>query len=103
MDGEEFDRAFDEAFENGEDMTPFVDWSTMRRPGREVRRVNVDFPAGMVKSLDEEAGRIGVTRQSLIKMWLSDRLERNWLARHPGANRLVTPKGSESGWIVRED
>ncbi len=81
MDDEEFDRRFD----NGEDMTPYVDWSKGRQPGREVRRVNVDFPAGMVRSLDAEAARMGVTRQSLIKMWLSDRLERNFRERHPDA------------------
>jgi hypothetical protein len=66
-------------------MTPYVDWSKTRRPGREVRRVNVDFPTGMVESLDAEAARIGVTRQSLIKMWLSDRLERSFRERHPDA------------------
>jgi hypothetical protein len=81
MDAEEFDRRFD----NGEDMTPYVEWSKGRQPGREVRRVNVDFPAGMVRSLDAEAARMGVTRQSLIKMWLSDRLERNFRERHPDA------------------
>jgi hypothetical protein len=99
VDAKEFDRRFDD----GEDMTPYLDLTKVRRPGREVKRVNVDFPAGMVESLDAEAQRIGVTRQSLIKMWLSDRLERNWLARHPGANRLVTQKGAESGCVVRED
>jgi hypothetical protein len=99
MDAEGFDRAFDD----GEDMTPYVDWSKGRQPGREVKRVNVDFPAGMVASLDAEAQRIGVTRQSLIKMWLSDRLERNWRNRHPRANRLVTQNGAESGWVVQED
>jgi uncharacterized DUF497 family protein len=81
MDAEEFDRRFDD----GEDMTPYLDLTKTRHPGREVRRVNVDFPAGMVESLDAEAARIGVTRQSLIKMWLSDRLERNFRERHPDA------------------
>jgi hypothetical protein len=74
MDGEEFDRAFDEAFENGEDMTRWVDWSKGRRPGREARRVNVDFPPAVVARLDAEAAKMGITRQSLIKVWISDRL-----------------------------
>jgi len=42
----------------------------------ETRRVNVDFPAWMVESLDKEAKRLGVTRQSVIKMWIAERLER---------------------------
>jgi len=75
MDGAEFDRALDEAFEAGVDMTPFVDWSKGRRPGREVRRVNVDFPIGILADLDAEATRLGVTRQSLIKVWIAERLE----------------------------
>jgi hypothetical protein len=81
LDAEELDRRFD----NGEDITPYLDLTKTRHPGREVKRVNVDFPAGMVESLDAEAARIGVTRQSLIKMWLSDRLERNFRERHPDA------------------
>ena len=65
---------FDEKFDNGEDVSAYVDWSKARRPNQEARRVNVDFPAWMVQGLDKEAGRLGVTRQSLIKMWIADRL-----------------------------
>ena len=65
---------FDEKFDNGEDVSAHVDWSKARRPNQEARRVNVDFPAWMVQGLDKEAGRLGVTRQSLIKMWIADRL-----------------------------
>jgi hypothetical protein len=79
VDAEELDRRFDD----GEDIMKYVDPTKLRRPGREMKRVNVDFPAGMVESLDAEARRIGVTRQSLIKMWLSDRLERAWREQHP--------------------
>lgn len=69
---EELDRMFDA----GEDMSDYIDWSSARRPGQEVKRVNVDFPQWMVARLDAEAKRRGVTRQALIKMWLSDRLDR---------------------------
>lgn len=66
---------FDEKFDRGEDITASLDLAGMRRPGREVRRVNVDFPAWMVDSLDREAKRLGVTRQSIIKIWIAERLE----------------------------
>jgi CopG antitoxin of type II toxin-antitoxin system len=65
---------FDEMFDNGEDISAYVDWSKARRPNLEARRVNVDFPAWMVRDLDKEAGRLGVTRQSLIKMWIAEKL-----------------------------
>jgi CopG antitoxin of type II toxin-antitoxin system len=69
MKASEFDRKFD----SGEDVT--VDWSRARRPNMEARRVNVDFPGWMVEKLDREARKRGVTRQSLIKLWLADKLE----------------------------
>ncbi len=56
-------------------MSEFFDWSTARRPGLELKRVNVDFPAWVVSGLDREARRLGVTRQSLIKMWIAERLK----------------------------
>lgn len=65
----------DEKFDNGEDISAYVDWSKARRPNQEARRVNVDFPAWMVERLDREAGRLGVTRQSVIKMWIAERLK----------------------------
>ena len=65
----------DEKFDNGEDISAYVDWSKARRPNLEARRVNVDFPAWMVERLDREAGRLGVTRQSVIKMWIAERLK----------------------------
>ncbi len=55
-------------------MSKYFDWSKARRPNLEARRVNVDFPAWMVRELDKEAGRLGVTRQSLIKMWIAAKL-----------------------------
>jgi hypothetical protein len=68
---DEFDRRFDD----GEDISEYVDWSTARRPGLEVKRVNVDFPEWVVAGLDREARRLGVTRQSLIKMWIAEKLQ----------------------------
>lgn len=58
----------------GVDMTPYMDWSKARRPGREVQRVNVDFPIDLLHAIDREATRIGVTRQAFIKLRLADTL-----------------------------
>ena len=68
----EFDRAFDE----GEDVTDRLDVDKARRGHYETRRVNVDFPDWMIRALDQEARRLGVTRQALIKLWIADQLER---------------------------
>jgi hypothetical protein len=70
MKAEEFDAKFDA----GEDITEYLDYSAARRPGLVQRRVNVDFPSWMVESLDREAARLGVTRQSIIKVWIAERL-----------------------------
>ncbi|OFX27232.1 MAG: CopG family transcriptional regulator [Armatimonadetes bacterium RBG_16_67_12] len=67
---------FDKKFDAGEDITEDLDLSSARRPLQDVRRVNVDFPAWMVESLDREAKRLGVTRQSVIKIWIAERFER---------------------------
>lgn len=66
---------FDEKFDNGEDITPYLDMNAIRRLGYEQRRVNVDFPTWIIEALDREAARIGVTRQSIIKVWIAERLE----------------------------
>ena len=73
MKASEFDKKFDEGMA---DITGVLDLSYARRPLQEARRVNVDFPSWMVESLDREAKRLGVTRQSVIKMWIAERLER---------------------------
>ena len=65
----------DAAFDAGQDISEHLEIDSARRPARETRRVNVDFPAWMVEALDEEAQRLGITRQSLIKVWIADRLE----------------------------
>ena len=64
----------DAKFDAGEDLTPYLDLSTATRPNLHSMRVNVDFPTWMVKALAQEADRIGVTRQSIIKVWLAERL-----------------------------
>lgn len=66
----------DKRFDDGEDITSELDLTKVRRPNREQRRVNVDFPTWMIESLDREARRLGVTRQSIIKVWIAERLER---------------------------
>lgn len=68
-------KKFDSDFDSGRDVTAALDVSRARRPLREQRRVNVDFPEWMIESLDREASRVGVTRQSIIKIWLAERLE----------------------------
>jgi biotin operon repressor len=72
MKAKEFDRRFDA----GEDMTKFLDLSSAQRINQKPRRVNVDFPEWMIHSLDKEADRLGVTRQSIIKIWISERLKK---------------------------
>lgn len=67
--------SFDKTFDDGEDVTADLDLAKARRPNQNPRRVNVDFPSWMVDELDREARRLGVTRQSIIKVWLSERLE----------------------------
>lgn len=67
-------KSFDRKFDSGGKVLDQVDLSKARRIGTDAKRVNVDFPAWMVDSLDREARRLGVTRQSLIKLWLADRL-----------------------------
>jgi hypothetical protein len=64
----------DRKFDNGEDISKYLELSGARRPGQVIKRVNVDFPAWMIKSLDNEARRLGVPRQSIIKVWVAERL-----------------------------
>lgn len=68
-------KEFDAKFEEGENVTQYLDLTKARRPDQEQRRVNVDFPNWMIHSLDKEADRLGVTRQSIIKVWISERLK----------------------------
>ncbi len=67
---------FDEKFDRGEDITSELDLSKACRKNQEPRRINVDFPAWMVESLDREAKRLGITRQSIIKVWIAEMIDR---------------------------
>ena len=67
---------FDQRFEAGDTVIEALDLSAARRSRQEQKRVNVDFPIWMVEQLDREASRLGVTRQSIVKVWLAERLER---------------------------
>jgi hypothetical protein len=71
MKAKDFDRKFDES----EDVTGYLDLSKIRKPVQEQKRVNVDFPVWMIQLLDKEAKRLGVPRQSIIKMWIAERLK----------------------------
>lgn len=72
MKANEFDKKFDD---NGSEIISALDLSKAKRPMLDQKRVNVDFPVWMIESMDREANRLGVTRQSIIKIWLAERLE----------------------------
>lgn len=69
-------KTLDEKFEDGKNILEAFDLSKARRPNQEQKRVNVDFPTWMVRSLDKKARHLGVTRQSIIKVWWAERLEK---------------------------
>jgi len=81
MQAKQFDKKFDD---NEVDIIDDLDLSTIKRPNQTQKRINVDFPAWVVDSLDKEARRIGVTRQSIIKVWLVERLEQQAAANQLG-------------------
>jgi len=68
-------KKFEQQFDKGVDITASLDLSKVRRVMQAQKRVNVDFPTWMIESLDREASKLGVTRQSVIKVWLAERLE----------------------------
>jgi hypothetical protein len=68
-------KKFEQQFDDGADITASLDLSKARRVQQAQKRVNVDFPTWMIDSLDREASKLGVTRQSVIKVWLAERLE----------------------------
>jgi hypothetical protein len=72
MKAKDFDRKFD----RGENVTKHLKLSAAKRRGHDQKRVNVDFPVWMISSLDKEAQRLGVPRQSVIKLWVAERLEK---------------------------
>ena len=71
MKAKDWDRRFDA----GENITKVLDLARAQRTNQKQKRVNIDFPSWMIHSLDKEADRLGVTRQSIIKVWISERLK----------------------------
>ncbi|MBI4842769.1 MAG: CopG family transcriptional regulator [Nitrospirae bacterium] len=69
-------KEIDKKFDKGENISKHLDLAKARRPEREQKRVNVDFPLWMIQLLDKEAKRLGVPRQSIIKVWVAERLEK---------------------------
>jgi hypothetical protein len=69
-------KELDKKFDKGEDISKYLDLSRASRPGRDQRRVNVDLPKWMIEGLDKEASRLGVTRQSIIKVWIAERIQK---------------------------
>jgi hypothetical protein len=67
---------FDTAFESGENIMAYLDVKNASRPGQKQKIVNVDFPICMIHSLDKEAKRLGVPRQSLIKVLIARHFEK---------------------------
>ena len=68
-------KELDQKFDNGDNILDFLDLSKAKRVMQDQKKVDVDFPVWMLELLDKEASRIGVTRQSIIKVWLAERLE----------------------------
>ena len=84
-------KTFERKFDEGKDITDALDLTKARRPLQEQKRVNVDFPTWMVERLDREAKRVGVTRQSIIKVWLAERLE------HTAPNKSLNSDTGDAG------
>ena len=66
---------FEAAFDRGDDVTKYLNKSKARRVNAELKRVNIDFPVWVIESLDKEARRLGITRQSLVKMWIAEKFK----------------------------
>ena len=71
MKAKDFDKKFDE----GQDISDFLDITKAQRPGLQNKRINVDFPVWMIQMMDKESKRLGVTRQSIIKIWIAEKLK----------------------------
>ncbi len=70
MKADDFDKMFDE----GKDITAYLDISSAVRLGEQLQRINIDFPRWMVQALDDEAKNLGVSRQAVIKFWIAEKL-----------------------------
>ena len=90
-------KELDALHESGADMSAYLDMRASRRPGLEIQRVNVDFPIWMIESLDQEAGRLGVPRQSVIKFWISECLSANRSGKANPSPGPTPKNGARSG------
>lgn len=88
MKAKDLDKIFDEG---DVDFTQYLDLAKAFKPGQEQKRVNVDFPVWMLEKIDKEAGKLGVPRQSLIKVWIGERLEKKTARK----NEKVTQKADQ--------
>ncbi len=68
-------KEFDKKFDSGEDMMKYVDLSKARRVNQELKRVNIDFPVWIIEKLDKKSKKLGITRQSLVKVWIAQKLK----------------------------
>ena len=83
-------KELDQKFDNGGDISEYLDFSKATRPNQEPKRVNVDFRQWVVNGLDRESARLGVARQSLIKMWIAEKLDQ--VSAAPASMRLTAPQ-----------
>ncbi|MFH0948533.1 MAG: CopG family antitoxin [Elusimicrobiota bacterium] len=81
MKANELDKRFDE----GEDISEYLDFSKAKHPKQEQKRVNVNFPLWMIHSLDKESNRLGVPCQSIVKVWVAERLKQNQTLKSGGS------------------
>lgn len=96
MKAKDLDKIFDEG---DVDITDYLDFSQAFRPGIEQKRVNVDFPTWMIEKLDKESSKLGVPRQSLIKFWIAERLEKPKVK--PGRSKHPTKSHTDLHSSVR--
>ncbi len=77
-------KEFDKKFDDGEDVLEYFDLSKARRSNLKSKKINIDFPTWMINLLDKEAEHIGVSRESIIKVWLAERLENSYMIKSSG-------------------
>jgi CopG antitoxin of type II toxin-antitoxin system len=65
---------FDQKFDDGEDITQYLDLSQAKRSRSAQTTVKIDLPIWIVESIDQEATRLGVTPQSIIQTSLTEHL-----------------------------
>ena len=71
ISAEEFDRKFDD----GEDISEYVDWSTATRPNLEPVELTITIKRGTKLRLERQAKELGVSVDSLLEDWLREKLD----------------------------